>query len=238
LGDVLSSSIEIVELGSTGAAVQVTTDLDRVCSVVYGTDESYGGQTTDPDMGGMAHRQHYAPVRGLAPDTVYHYRVQGIASDGSMYVSDDLTFRTPPEDAGSGNEGRDIASADAGARVIEVSSEFADSWSGENAIDGDPQTEWSSAGDGDDAFIEIELAESSDLTAVGFWTRTMGTSAQVSSFRVIADNQTELGPFDIPDSVQMYTFPITITAQRLRYEAVSSSGGNTGAVELAAFVQD
>jgi len=239
LDEVLSGPIEIVELTSNGAAVQVTTDVDMVCSVVYGLDDSYGSQTTDPGMGELAHRQHFAPMRGLQPDTEYHYRVQGTATDGTIYASEDLTFRTLPEDDQAAGDNRlNVASANAGARVVDISSEFSATWSGANAIDDDAETEWSSAGDGDGAFITIELAEVYELSGIGLWTRTMGASAQISSFQVVTEDGTVLGPFDVPDATQMHVFPVTVAAQELRFEVLASSGGNTGAVELAAFTGD
>ncbi len=46
-----------------------------------------------------------------------------------------------------------------------------------NAFDGDAATAWSSDGDGDYAWIEMGLAGLTHITRVGFWTRTMGSSA-------------------------------------------------------------
>ena len=43
-----------------------------------------------------------------------------------------------------------------------------------NALDGDPATKWSSAADGDGAWIDVELPSVTNVTSVGFWTRTMG----------------------------------------------------------------
>lgn len=235
--EILAGPIQITDVTATSAVLRVETNVDVVCSVVYGVDESYGSQSTDLDMAGRAHSQHAAPLRGLQPDTVYHYRLQGSASDGTLYVSEDMTFRTPPASASSQDRGPNLAAAAAGARIVEASSQFGASltWAPENAIDGDPDTEWSSAGDGDDAFITVELAAPSELTAIGLWTRTMGSTAQITSFRVVTDDGTELGPFELPNSGEMHVFPVSVTAQRLRFEVVESSGGNTGAVELAAY---
>jgi hypothetical protein len=208
-----------------------------VCSVVYGVDEDYGGQSTDLDMGGRAHSSHSAPLRDLQPDTEYHYRLQGTASDGTFYVSDAMTFRTPTASATSETPGTNLASLAEGARVVEASSSFGGSatWQPENAIDGDAATEWSSDGDGDDAFVTIELEEATELSAVGMWTRTMGSSAQIMSFQVVAEDGTVLGPFELPGSSQMHTFPVSVTARQLTFEVVGSSGGNTGAVEVGAY---
>ena len=237
LDEILAGPVEISDLTATSAVMRVETLTDVVCSVVYGPDEAYGSQSTDLEMGGRAHSQHAAPLRGLHPDMVYHYRLQGSASDGTLYVSEDMTFRTPAASETSAAQGPNLAAAAAGAHIVEASSQFGGSamWAPENAIDGDSDTEWSSAGDGDDAFITVELAEPSELTAVGLWTRTMGSSAQIMSFRVVTEDGTEMGPFEVPGSSEMHIFPVSVRAQRLRFEVVESSGGNTGVVELAAY---
>ncbi len=60
------------------------------------------------------------------------------------------------------------------------------------------------------------------------------TSAQIRQFEVVADGKTTLGPFALPDAVGMHYFPVDVTAKRLRFSVLKSSGGNTGAVEVAA----
>ena len=209
---------------------------------MFGPDESYGRQSTDPDMGGLPHQQHHAALRGLQPGTEYHYRLQGSGPDGTLYVSDDFTFRTPAATpATTATEAiaprTNLAATAAGGRIVEVSSSFgeSDTWAAENAIDEDPNSEWSSAGDGDAAFLTVELAQRQPITAVGMWTRTMGSSAQVSQFQVLTEDGTILGPFDLPAADRLHVFPVIAEAQRLRFEVVASSGGNTGAIEIAVF---
>ena len=63
----------------------------------------------------------------------------------------------------------------------------------------------------------------------------MGTSAQITTFRVVTEDGTVLGPFELPGSSEMRIFPVEATAQQLGFEVVESSGGNTGVVELAAY---
>ena len=63
----------------------------------------------------------------------------------------------------------------------------------------------------------------------------MGTSAQVFSFRVVSDDGTSAGPFRLDDASSVHRFPTELTATRLRFEAVDTSGGNVGAVEIAVY---
>ena len=165
---------------------------------------TYGNQSTDLDMAGRAHSEHHAPLRGLEPDTIYHYRLQGTGSDGTFFASEDLTFRTPSAEEDDDDLGSNLATLAAGAQVI-ASSTFGSSatWGPENAIDDDPRTEWSSATDGNAAFIEIELASTTAIRAVGLWTRTMGSTAQIIEFRVVTEDGVVLGPFTLPDANQL-----------------------------------
>lgn len=103
------------------------------------------------------------------------------------------------------------------------------------AIDGNPSTQWSSNGDGDGAWIEIELPAPTHVARVGFWTRTMGSTAQIFSFRIVTEQGEEIGPFSLSDAAQIYTFDTDFTAHRLRFEALETSGGDTGAVEITIY---
>lgn len=239
IAGILDGEIRVEDLGPDSANIQVSTNIPVVCSVVFGTDRTYGRMSTDLDMGGAAHSEHQAPLRGLEPDTLYHYRLQGTGPDGALYVSGDRTFRTALRDTNAPDLGLNLASATEGARIVEVSSAFGESaaWQAANAIDGDPATEWSSNSDGDTAYITVELRAETHVTAVGLWTRTMGTSAQIGQFQVVTDRGETLGPFALPDANRVYSFAVSATARSLRFEVVSSSGGNTGAVEIAAYSQ-
>ena len=65
----------------------------------------------------------------------------------------------------------------------------------------------------------------------------MGNSAQIYSFKVITDDGTQLGPYDLPDAATVYYFDIQVRAKRLRFEVENSSEGNTGAVEIEAYTR-
>lgn len=226
-----------VTASATSATIVVTTSEPLACVVVYGTDERFGHLALDQDMGGAAHREHRVVLRGLAPDTEYVYRFQGSAADGTFYASELYSFRTEPADE-TDAPGVNVAQLERGARIAEASSEFSATFAARHAIDGDSTTEWSSAGDGDDAFVTVELAEAAEVVGFGLWTRTMGSSAQIHRFTVENEAGEVFGPFELPDADRLYAFPAEASGQRFTFRVVSSSGGNTGVVELAVFVRD
>jgi quercetin dioxygenase-like cupin family protein len=133
-----------------------------------------------------------------------------------------------------------LALLENGASVAGVSSNFAggandSAFGAANALDGNPATEWSSASDGNSAWIDVELAAVTNVTSVGFWTRTMGDTAQVNSFQVTTERGETYGPFTIADATTIYRFDTQFTAQRLRFELLDTSGGNTGALEIEVY---
>ena len=229
---------QIVEITATDATLTFGSSIPLACSVVYGKTTGYGLIAVDQDMDGGAHTDHRPLLVGLEPDTEYHYRVQGAAADGTLYVGEDGTFRTSP--AAEESESN-LASLEAGARVAAVSSNFGNaandgSWGANSAIDGQRGTAWSSNGDGDDAFIEIELAQPAQIRAVEVWTRSMSDgTAQIFAFTLSTDAGDALGPFDLPDAAQPYRFEVDAVARSLRLDVVESSGGNTGLVEFAIY---
>ena len=202
IAEILVTGPDVVDITATSATVLAETKVDVVCSVVYGTTKEYGQLATDDDMAGGGHRDHHPILTGLQPDTTYHLTFRGIGPDGTVYRYKDITFRTTPAnpDAMARPTGDNLALSSNGARVVGTSSNFGGAensatWGGNQAIDGDTSTQWSSDGDGDDAWIEIELAGETDITALGFWTRTMGSSAQISSFQIVFDQDETVGPF-------------------------------------------
>jgi len=237
LADVLAMPVEIIDLQATSATVGVITTVDVACVVVFGTDDGFGNLALDETMEGAAHREHRVVLRGLEPETDYVYRLQGSDPAGNFYVSDLLAFRTPAAPAGHGL-GVNVATVARGARVLAVSSEFGESWTASRAIDGQPSTAWSSLGDGDDAFITVELPAEVQVSGFGLWTRTMVTSAQILTFQVTTPAGRVFGPFEVPDASMLYAFPAEVLDRRFTFEVLSSSGGNTGAVEVAVFVLD
>lgn len=240
LSDIAPRGAEIVDISGESAIVRLTTAIPVACAAIYGVTTAYGQIATDSDMAGGAHSDHHPVLTGLKPDTLYNLRLQGVGPDGTLYVGPNMTFRTAKASpVGAKPIGRNVALLSLGAKVRAVSSNYGggdnnSAFGANKAIDGESASQWSSNGDGDRAWIEIDLGKDTNVASVGFFTRTMGTSAQISSFRVIADGK-PFGPFAVPDAKAAYYFPLAAKARILRFEVVSSSGGNTGAAEIEVF---
>ena len=229
----------VTDITAADAILRFDSTIPLACAIVYGQTTDYGMIATDMDMAGGAHTDHHPLLTGLEPDTEYHYRVQGSAADGSIFVGEDATFATP---AATPSAEVNLASLAAGARVIAVSSNFGgatddEAWGADSAIDGSAATAWSSNGDGNDAFIEIQFAAESIINAVEVWTRTMSNNtAQIFTFTLTTASGNQLGPFDLTDASQGYRFEIDgVVTRSLRLDVIDSNGGNTGLVEFAAY---
>lgn len=220
----------VVDPSGTFATLSVTTTLDMACAVVYGQSEELGeGIATDDDMGGGAHATHQVVMRDLSPDTLYHYRVQGSGADGRLYQSGVATFQTPP--VGPSQALGPNAALE--ASVTTVSSEFSADFTAGNAVDGDPATQWSTDGDGDDASITLDLGRVTDIVGFGYRTRSMSDgTAVVDSYQVTVDG-TVHGPF--PAGPGLVVSDADLTGQVLTIDAVNTTGGNTGAAEIEVY---
>ncbi len=182
-------------------------------------------------------------AEGIPPETPVQKRnpFEGDAAFLSWFLVDtSKPFASPARFSAPAGRGENLALVRNGGRVAAVSSNFGGggnegTWGARNAIDGDPGTQWSSDGDGDNAWIEVELPSRTRVTSIGFWTRTMGSSAQISSFRIKTEGGETHGPFKIGDANSVHYFDVELTTSRLRFEAVETSGGNTGAVEIEVF---
>jgi len=231
------SEPRVVNVTPTGARLSFTTKMPLACTVVFGTTTDYGSIANDPAMGAVATIEHNPALAGLQPDTEYHYRVQGVAADGTVYAGLPSTFRTKPKPSDDALTG--LVKAE--LTVSAVSSNWGGgpingAWGGSSAIDGSEATAWSSYGDGDNAYIEVTLDGARSVRMLEVWTRTMADgTAQIFEFTVTTDNGETLGPYKLPDANKAYRFPVEVTARKLRLDVVRSSGGNTGLIEFAAY---
>jgi F5/8 type C domain len=238
LEEVTQSAAQILDITGSSARLNFVGKVPLACTVVYGTTTDFGNAAIDLNMNGGAIVEHNPIMRNLQPDTLYYYRLQGSAENGVLYVSEIGSFRTAQK---SDQASTNLLSPQSGAQVMGVSSNYGNqpndgTWGILNAFDGDPNTAWASNGDGDKAWFEVRLALRSHITSIAFWSRVMADkTAQVLDFTVTSDSGTVYGPFKPPDAAKTYTFPVDFEASTLRFDVVASSGGNTGAAEVAAY---
>ncbi|KAL3800916.1 hypothetical protein ACHAWO_000049 [Cyclotella atomus] len=147
---------------------------------------------------------------------------------------------------------RNVASSAQGAFILDVSSSYSERYIAFNAIDEDPSTEWSSAGDGNDAYITIQLPFAANIVYVDFHTRTMSTSAQINEYQVEAGNKIDssnvvAASCQVTDATKAYECdldlsdgndPLSAGARNVTlvtFRVINSSGGNTGAIDLSVY---
>lgn len=217
------------DASATSATLTVGTSIDAVCAVAYGPTEALGALATDQDMAGAAHDDHEATMIGLVPETTYSYRLQGVGADGRLYRSELMTFTTPAsvDPGGPAALGTNVAGE---GEVVEFSSEFSAAFAASRAIDGDLATEWSSAGDGDDAFIVVDLGRTVEIVGVGFRTRQMSDGSSVANSFTVTIDGTTYGPFAAGPGLAMGE--VRASGRVVRFDVGESTGGNTGAVEV------
>jgi hypothetical protein len=209
---------------ATNARLDVETTIRTVCAVAYGETSDLGELATDQNMEAGGHQDHGPVLTGLQPEATYFYRLQGVGPDGTVYQSEILTFSTPAAEVIEAGSGPSIT-------VVDVSSEYSDAFAATNAVDGNPSTEWSTRGDGDDAYIVIDLGAETAVTAVRFVTREMSDGSSVATtYTVTVDDGPMFGPFDA--GLDPPLVGVEFTGRILRFDIESSTGGNTGAVEI------
>lgn len=238
LSVVTETGPHVLNVTNTSARVNFVGTVPLACYLVYGTDETFGAVTNDPNMAASAIIEHNPVMLGLEPDTEYVFRMQGVGEDGVIYISEVYSFRTLPA---STVQSDNLLAPENGATVIDVSSNYGGQpndgrWGILNAFDGNLATEWSSNGDGNDAYFVVELDRTYQIDTIEYWTRTMSDgTATTQSFTVTSDTGETFGPFEVPDSSQSYTFAVDFVTSALRFDVDTSTGGNTGAVDVAAY---
>ena len=121
-----------------------------------------------------------------------------------------------------------------GATVLKVSSVFSPDFAAKYAVDGDPATDWATQGDGNHAFITIDLHHTVRVSAVAFRTRSMGDGTAITkTYTVTVDGKTTYGPFKASPGSAVSR--VAFTGRVIRFSVVHSTGGNTGASEVAVY---
>ncbi len=213
---------------------RVTTTEPMICAIIWGETEQLGNLNNSLAMNGTGIVDHDVFLPGAEPGRTYYFQVQGSTADGTLYRSETATFTipavaaTPPVDTVDRGD-----NAALGATVVDVSSQFSEAFAARNAIDDSGTTEWSSAGDGDDAFITLDLGEVRDIGGVEFITRSMPDgSAIAETFTITIDDGDKLGPFPAGTPVAPNFAAVHSSGRIVRFDVETSTGGNVGAVEV------
>lgn len=226
------TEVEILA-GGTAARISVSTDPPTVCAAAFGETESLGRIANDPSMGGTAIREHAVVLRELRPGSTYHYRLTATDAAGTVYQTGLRQFVTTPPKSEQRAAAGNVA---LGSTVVEVSSEWGGAFAATSAVDGDLTTEWSSAGDGDGAFLTIDLGRRTAITGVAFRTREMADGSAVTRrFTVTVDGDERLGPYVAGNRASANAARVSTTGRVLRFDVATSTGGNTGAVEIEVY---
>ena len=239
IDEIVDTELIVTNFANDGTAtLPIETNISVACTIVYGTTEEFGSLSLDQDMAGGTHSSHSPLLSGLEPNTTYYFRVQGVDVDGVIYISETLSFTTPEFETA---EITNLASPELGATITNYSSAFgdaalADRWGAGSAFDDNPNTQWATNGDGDSAWLEVELAAPASIHSVEFWSRAMNDGTSITlAFTVTTEDGTVYGPFAVPDTNQAYVFEVEIEAQTLRFDLIETTGGNTGVVNIAVY---
>jgi F5/8 type C domain len=214
---------------------RVRTTEPMICAIVWGEDEALGRFNNSLAMNGTGIVDHDVFLPDIEYGRTYTFVVQGTTADGTLYRSEPSTFviDPPPAAAEPGPERPTGPNLALGATVTAVSSEFSEQFSAEKAIDGDEATEWATAGDGDGAYLEVELDQPASLQGVEFVTRSMADGTAITTtFTVSVDGGPPSGPFPASTLAHPAVAELDVEGRSVRVVVDSSTGGNVGAVEL------
>jgi len=219
------------------AIFHVTTAQPMICAIVWGETDRLGHFNNSRSMNGTGITQHDVVLPGVHPGLTYTYEVEGVTADGAFYRSPLATFTIAASTTTAGTSdalafGANLAR---GAKIVSVSSEYSAAYAAANAVDGNLDTEWATKGDGNNAFLTIDLGASRKIAAFEFVTRSMADgSAITTTYTVAVDGGTPLGPFPSGTPADPRPAPVEVTGRILRFAVSSSTGGNVGAVEVGA----
>ena len=217
----------------TRGTFRVTTTEPMICAIVWGETDAFGRFNNSMAMNGTGIVDHDVTLPDVVPGRTYVFVVQGTTADGSLYRSEPGTFTIPATTPTAATTADATTNLALGADVLDVSSEFGAAYAADNAIDGSGATEWATAGDGDDAYIVVDLGSAVPIGRVELLTRSMpdGT-AIIDSYTVTVDDQPPRGPFPAGTPADPQPSAVDVTGQVVRIDVERSSGGNVGAVEI------
>lgn len=232
------SNIRVEEIGAHRAAIRFQTSIPTECEIEIGKTTSFGTIAVDPDMEeGELAIDHDVPVEDLELSTVYYFRARAQDAEGEFAYSEMTSFETLAEEDPTAGK-LNYALLASGTSIVDVSSNFGASngasWGINAAFDGSMASEWSSSGDGNNAFVTINFGQQRSITSFGFRSRKMSDGTAITTKVELVHGTTTLGPFSTDDPDTRYVFPLdpAITTDTIRVNLIETTGGNTGAKEI------
>ncbi len=218
------------------AIFRMTTSEPMICAIIWGETEEFGNFNNSLAMNGTGIVEHDVFLPGAEPGVTYYFKVQGSTADGTLYESEVETFLIPERAEDASSDQADLGPNLAlDATVVEASSEFSDSFAAGNAIDGDLATEWATSGNGDDAFITIDLGEVLSIAGTEFVTRSMADGTAITEeYTVTIDGET-FGPYPAGTPALSRLAEFDLEGRVVRFDVTATTGGNTGAVEVRVY---
>lgn len=220
------------------AIFRVTTTEPMICAIVWGTDDSYGRFNNSLAMDGTGIDQHDVVLPDVEAGTDYQYIVQGTTADGHLYRSEPATFTIDggPTTTETTDRGDNLA---LDSEIVDVSSEFSDSFTAARAVDGDTDTEWATDGDGDSGSVTLDLGTAREIRGVEFLTRSMADGTSITdTYTVTVDGADTHGPFPAGTVADPRPSDFDVTGRHLQFDVETSTGGNVGAVEIRIYGQE
>jgi len=216
---------------------RVRTTEPMICTIVWGETDEFGNFNNSLAMNGTGIIHHDVILPGAEAGKTYSFRVQGSTADGKQYRSETGTFTIPEVEGGGeademAGDGTNLA---LDATIVDVSSIFGPGWEAGNAIDDDTNTEWATAGDGDGGFIVLDLESTKDVAGVEFLTRSMLDGTATTEMYTVTVGDDTFGPFPAGNPANPRFTEIEFTAQEVRFDIETSTGGNVGAIEVRVF---
>jgi hypothetical protein len=231
-------TFEVDPFDTTRGVFHVTTTEPTICSITWGETTELGNINNSLTMNGTGIIQHDVPLPGAEPGKTYYFTVQGSTADGRVFQSEMAMFTLPEVEATAdpdqemADHGENLA---VGASVVAVSSQFSAAWAAGNAIDGDMSTEWATAGDGSEGFIEVDLGAEADIVGFEFITRSMSDGTAITTEYTVDVDGAFFGPFVAGTPADPRFAAAEASGRMVRFMISDSSGGNTGAIEIRVF---
>ena len=236
-------NMRVEDITASSAILRFETSIPTSCEAEFGLNKDSLNETaTDPTM--MEDElsiDHDVLIGNLRENSEYFIRARATTSKNITYYSELLSFNTLSI---SIDEEDDKLLSRSEFDIVSVSSNWAggdnnSSFGIEKAFDQNLVSEWSSDGNGDNAFVSIKLHSRRKIRGFSIRSRKMADGSSIITSIVMNIDNENIGTFETPDPDQTYRFIFTeIEGENITWKVSSSTGGNTGAKEIQLILAD